>query len=139
MPSETPTPADPQAEAETETAAFGPRDLLRLPDYRRLWLGQVISDFGDSLTNLALLMLVNRLTGSTAAMATMAIALAIPQVTFGLLAGVYVDRYDRRRIMLLSDLLRALLVLGFATVHSADQLWLLYAIDRKSTRLNSSH
>ena len=128
MASETSTPAHLPSDAETETSAFGPRDLLRLPDYRRLWLGQTVSDFGDSLTNLALLMLVNRLTGSTAAMATMAIALAIPQVTMGLLAGVYVDRYDRKRIMLLSDLLRAALVLGFATVHSADQLWLLYAI-----------
>ncbi len=126
MSNATPTPPDPPS--ETETGSFGPRDLLRRPDYRRLWLGQSVSDFGDSLTNLALLMLVNRLTGSTAAMATMVIALAIPQVTFGLLAGVYVDRYDRKRIMLLSDLLRAVLVLGFATVHSADQLWLLYAV-----------
>ena len=128
MSNETTTPGGPLSEAATETPPFGPRDLLRLPDYRRLWLGQTVSDFGDSLTNLALLMLVNRLTGSTAAMATMAIALAIPQVTLGLLAGVYVDRYDRKRIMIVSDLLRAALVLGFATVHSADQLWLLYLI-----------
>ena len=58
----------------------------------------------------------------------MAIVLAIPQVTFGLVAGVYVDRLDRKKIMIVSDLLRGLLVLGFTLVSSRDQLWLLYLI-----------
>ena len=46
------------------------REVLKLRDFRLLWLAQVVSDFGDSLTTLALLMLVNQLTGSTAALAT---------------------------------------------------------------------
>lgn len=112
----------------TSESQLGPRELFKIRDFRLLWLAQVVSDFGDGLTSLALLLLVNKLTGSTAALATMAIALAIPQVTFGLLAGVYVDRMDRKRIMIVSDLVRGLLVLCFATVQSADQVWILYVV-----------
>jgi MFS family permease len=108
--------------------SFGARDLLRLPAYRTIWLAQLVSDVGDGLTNIALLLLVNALTGSTTAIAAMAIALAIPPLTIGLVAGTYVDRWDRRRIMLASDLLRSVLVLGFAVVGSAGQLPLLYVI-----------
>ena len=107
-------------------AALSARDVLRLPNYRRLWLGQLVSEAGDGLTNLALLLLVNSITGSTAAIAAMAICLAIPPLTIGLFAGAYVDRADRRRIMLASDLLRAIVVLGFVLVGSADRLWLLF-------------
>jgi MFS family permease len=106
----------------------GLRALLSNRNFRYLWTGQVVSDFGDSLTNLALLITINQLTGSTAALATMLIVLTIPQVTFGLVAGVYVDRWDRKRIMIVSDLLRGLLVLCFVLVHSADMIWLLYVI-----------
>lgn len=105
-----------------------PRDLLRNRDFRLLWLGQSISNFGDSMTNLALLLLVNHLTGSTAALATMAIVLALPTLTFGLLAGVYVDRWDRKRVMVVSDLIRGVLVLGFILVDTPEKLWLLYLI-----------
>lgn len=101
--------------------------LLGQGNFRNLWLAQAISDFGDGLTNLTLLIMVNQLTGSTAALATMAIVLAIPQVTLGLVAGVYADRFDRKRIMLASDALRALLVLGFVLV-DASHLWILYLL-----------
>lgn len=104
------------------------RDVLRIRDYRRLWLGQLISDTGDGLTNITLLLLVNHLTGSTAALAAMAIALAVPPLTIGLVAGAYVDRADRRRIMLASDLLRAATVIGFVFVGSTDWLWLLFVL-----------
>src|SRR6476660_5322653 len=108
--------------------AVGFRDLMKNRNFRFLWLGQVISDFGDSLTNLALLFLINKLTGSTAALATMLIVLTVPQITFGLVAGVYVDRLDRKRIMIVSDLLRGLLVLGFVPVASPNLGWLLYVV-----------
>ena len=103
-------------------------DVLRIPSFRRLWLGQLVSEAGDGLTNLTLLLLVNHLTGSTAAIAAMAICLAIPPMTIGLFAGAYVDRADRRRIMLASDLLRAIVVLGFVFVGSSGSLWLLFVL-----------
>ncbi len=109
-------------------AALSARDVLRIPGYRRLWLGQLVSEAGDGLTNLALLLLVNHLTGSTAAIAFMAMCLAIPPLTIGLFAGTYVDRADRRKIMLASDLLRAGTVLGFVLVGSTDTLWLLFIL-----------
>lgn len=102
--------------------------LLRNGNFVRLWLGHTISAFGDAVTNLTLLILVNALTGSTAAIATMTILLAIPQVTIGLLGGVFADRWERKRILLVSDLLRGLLVLGFLFVDSAQRLWLLYTL-----------
>lgn len=114
------------APAPSAPATLSARAVLRLPNYRRLWLGQLVSEAGDGLTNLALLLLVNSITGSTAAIAAMAICLAIPPLTIGLFAGAYVDRADRRRIMLASDLLRAIVVLGFVLVGSADRLWLLF-------------
>ena len=104
------------------------RRLLRDRSFRLLWSGQTTSSFGDALTSLALLILTQRLTGSTAAVAGTAIAIALPQLLVGLVAGVMVDRWSRRRVMIASDLIRAALVLGFIAVTSADQLGLLYAI-----------
>src|SRR6185369_13904958 len=101
-------------------AALGLRAILRIREYRLLWLGQLISEAGDGLTNLTLLLLVNALTGSTAALAAMAIVLAIPPLTIGLVAGAYVDRIDRRRIMIASDAIRAVVVLGFVLVGSTQ-------------------
>ncbi|HEY7564927.1 MAG TPA: MFS transporter [Acidimicrobiia bacterium] len=104
------------------------RGLFRLVDFRRLWTSHVVSTFGDALTALALLLTAQRLTGSTAAVATTAVAIALPQLLFGLIAGVMVDRWDRRRVMIASDLIRAALVLAFITIGTASQMWLLYLI-----------
>lgn len=111
-----------------ESTPWTAKQLLGNRNFLLLWTGHVISAFGDAVTNLTLLILVNALTGSTAAIATMTILLAIPQVTFGLLGGVYADRWDRKRILLVSDLLRGILVLGFLWVDSAQRLWLLYML-----------
>lgn len=121
--SQPPSPATPPAEA-----TWNARQLLHNRNFRLLWVGQVISAFGDAVTNLTLLILINALTGSTAAIATLTILLAIPQVTMGLLGGVYADRWERKRILLTADLLRGLLVLGFLLVDSSQRLWLLYGL-----------
>src|SRR4051812_47065463 len=115
-------------DSTTAAPSMGARFLLGLRNFRLLWLAQVISDFGDGLTNLALMIFVYQLTGSAAALATMAIVLGIPQVTFGLIAGVYVDRLDRRRIMIGADVVRGALVLGLIAGAANGQLWLLYAL-----------
>jgi DHA3 family macrolide efflux protein-like MFS transporter len=93
-----------------------------------LWLGQVISQIGDSFTYLALLITVNRLTGSTIAMGIMVISLTLPQLVLSFVAGVIVDRVDRRHVMIVSDLLRGALVLAFITVRTADQIYLFYIV-----------
>ncbi len=104
------------------------RDVLRIADFRRIWAAQAISDLGDGMTSLALLLVVTLLTGSTAALAVMAISLAVPAIVVGPVAGVFVDRWDRRRVMLASDLIRAAVVLGFIVVRSADMVWILFLL-----------
>jgi MFS transporter, DHA3 family, macrolide efflux protein len=113
---------------EVAPAPMGVRDVLRIRDYRYLFGGQVISDIGDGITFLLVLLVINHLTGSTTALALMAIAEAIPAFTVGLVAGVYVDRWNRRRIMLAADLLRAGIVLLFGLVQSAAFLPVLYVL-----------
>jgi MFS transporter, DHA3 family, macrolide efflux protein len=102
------------------------RQLLRIRDFRLVWSAQATSYFGDGLTSLALLILTQRLTGSVTAVATTAIAL--PQLLFGLTAGVYIDRWNRKTVMVVSDLVRGVLVLGFVMVHDTDLMWLLYTL-----------
>ena len=113
---------------ESVQASMTVRDVLRLPDFRRLWLAQAISDAGDGLTLLTLMLLVNQLTGSTLALAAVSIALAIPPLTIGIVAGTYVDRWDRRTIMIASDSLRAVVVLGFIVVGRAELVPLLFVL-----------
>ena len=104
------------------------KQLLAIRDFRLLFIGQAMSNWGDGLTTITLLILTQRLTGSAAAVAGTAIAVALPQLLLGMLAGVYVDRWDRRRVMIASDIARGVLVLGFILVGSADRLWLLYVV-----------
>lgn len=104
------------------------RELLRMRDYRHLWTAQVLSDFGDNLTFFTLLILIQRLTGSTVALAGLMVSIALPTLVFGTLAGVYVDRVDRRKVMLWSDLIRAAVVLCFLFVRRADLVPVIYFI-----------
>jgi MFS family permease len=104
------------------------RSVLAIPNFRRLWIGQTISQFGDGLTGLAILITINQLTGSTAAMAAMVIVMAVPQLIFGLISGVFVDRWDRKRIMIVSDVLRGILVLGLVFVQRPQDVWIFYVL-----------
>jgi MFS family permease len=97
-------------DAANASPPVGTRDLLRLPDFRRLYVAQAVSDVGDGMTYLALFLVVLELTGSAAAIALMSILVALPPVTIGLFAGAWADRSDRRRIMIGSDTLRAAVV-----------------------------
>lgn len=117
------------ATVTTPTAQpMGVRDVLRIPSYRNLFAGQAISDIGDGITILLLLLVIMELTGSMTALALMAIAEAVPHFTVGLVAGVYVDRWNRRTVMLAADLLRAGIVLSFAFVAAAGIVPLLYLL-----------
>src|SRR5512133_2265705 len=104
------------------------RAVLANRDFRQLWIGLAISQIGDGLTSLALLIVINKLTGSTAALAVMMIVIAVPQLVFGLISGVFVDRWDRKRIMVISDVLRGLLVLGFLLVRRPEDIWVFYVL-----------
>jgi DHA3 family macrolide efflux protein-like MFS transporter len=92
-----------------------------------LWVGKLISTAGSALTTLAASILVYRLTGSALSVGLMLIATVLPSIAIGLFAGVLVDRFDRKKIMLVSDLLRALLSFLIPFMVVQNQLW-LYAI-----------
>ena len=109
-------------------AALGNRDVLRLPEFRKLFVAQAISDVGDGMTFMALLLLVNELTHSTAALAILSIAVAVPSMVGGILAGAAADRFDRRRMMIASDAIRTVLVLGFVVVGTVERLPILYVV-----------
>jgi MFS transporter, DHA3 family, macrolide efflux protein len=103
--------------------------VLHNKRFRSLWLGQVVSSTGDYFMFLAIPILINNLTGSAAAIGgAMIVSLALPQLVFGIPAGVLVDRWDRRQVMIVSDLLRAVLVLGGLLVHTGHDIWILYVI-----------
>jgi predicted MFS family arabinose efflux permease len=104
------------------------RRLLRLADFRRLWLAQLISDVGDSLTILSLLFLVQRLTGDEAAVASVLLVEALPALVVGLVAGVWADRWNLKRTMIGSDLIRAALVLALLLVDADDDIWFLFVV-----------
>ena len=87
-------------------------DVLKNRNFFLLWLGQIISQLGDRLDQMALIGLVNlRMPGSTLAIAKILSFTIIPVFLIGPIAGVYVDRWNRRRMMYVCDFLRAVLVL----------------------------
>ena len=94
--------------------------LLTNPQFLRLWLGQSISVLGDWVGFTALTLHVYNITGSASALAILTIVRSLPILLFGPMAGVMVDRFSRRQIMLLSDVARALLfaLLPFTTTFS---------------------
>ena len=85
--------------------------IFRKRDFSLLWLAQLISTIGSSLTDLAAGILVFRLTGSALNVGLVLMVTALPTLFVGLFAGVFVDRFNRKRILLASDLLRGILVL----------------------------
>jgi MFS family permease len=104
-------------------------DLLnRNRNFRYLWWGNVVSLLGDWFNLIASAALVTELTNSGVAISYLFLVRFLPQFLFSPLAGVIADRYDRRKIMIASDLLRAVTVLGFLLIRSADQLWLFYLL-----------
>jgi len=100
--------------------------LLHNRNFLALWLGQMVSFLGDYFYFLALPIAVNRLTGSTLSVGLSTIANALPMLLFGPVAGVFVDRWDRRRTMIAADILRAGLVLLCLTVRSPELVWVFY-------------
>ena len=88
----------------------------------------MISTLGDLVLYIALPFVVYDMTGSTLATGAMMIVETIPMVFLGSLAGVFVDRWDRRRTMVASDLLRALFLFPLLLVHSTDTLWIVYTV-----------
>jgi MFS family permease len=92
------------------------RSALRHRSFRRLLVGLAVSEAGDWLYNVALLAFVYERTHSAGWLAATTAARIVPWVVLGPLGGVIADRFDRRRTMIVSDLVRTVLMLGLAAV-----------------------
>src|SRR5512143_505735 len=106
-----------------------PRDVLRNRNFTRLLTGQFISQLGDGIVYLSLMIMLNRMLGQDAASAigVLLICLTAPQVVLGLLSGVYADRLDRKKLMIFADVLRGFITLSFLLVRGPQDIWILYA------------
>jgi len=97
-------------------------------DFRNLWLGQVVSELGDWFTTVALFNLLLELTHRVQAVSWLLILMHLPALVMGPLAGMLVDRLDRKRLMIVTNLVRAVLMLCYIFVRRPGQVWLVYAI-----------
>ncbi len=100
--------------------------IFQQRNFSLLWVGQFISIIGDWVLFIALPFYTYSLTGSVLATGAMFIVSTLPRLVLGSVAGVYVDRWDRKRLMIFADLLRVLLILMLLFVRSRDGLWLIY-------------
>jgi MFS family permease len=97
-------------------------------NFRLLYIGQTVSQLGDWFNSVAVFALLLDLTGSATAVAWMMIVQFLPVAIVGPMAGVVVDRVDRRRVMIAADLLRGFLMLGLLLVHRRDDVWIAYVV-----------
>jgi MFS family permease len=105
-----------------------PFAVLRRRAFVYIWSAQLVSTIGDALTSLAAGIIVYRLTGSALSVGLMLMATAVPALVFGLIAGVVVDRYDRKRIMITADLLRAAVVFTIPFLVNVHVIFLYAAV-----------
>ena len=101
---------------------------LRQRDFTLLWLGGLISLAGDWVLNVGLPIYVFLLTHSVAATSLMLLAGAVPNVLLGSVAGVFVDRWNRKRTMVVTNLLLALGLLPLLLARTPDRVWIVYIV-----------
>ena len=97
-------------------------------NYHYTWIGQVVSEIGDHFNNIAVFSLAMETTHSGLVVSGVMLSRAVPAVMAGPLAGVLLDRLDRKRIMIASDLIRAFVALAFVLTVHHHQTWLLYGL-----------
>ena len=96
--------------------------------FRRFWLAGVISHLGNWFNYIGIFVLLTKLTGSGGAVSWFLIAKFIPTTFLGPAAGVIADRFPRKTIMIISDLLRVFIVLCFLLVRKPEHIWIIYIL-----------
>ncbi len=100
-------PSPPALDPDQTAVVEDPRSLWRNRDYLLLWSGQAVSTLGSGVSGLAFPLLVLTLTHSPGRTGLAAALFGLPYIVFSLPAGVLVDRWNRKRVMIVSDALRA--------------------------------
>lgn len=101
--------------------------ILRQRNFGLLWTGGLISEIGDWVLMVALPFEIYRITGSTLATGAMVLTFLIPRILIGSVAGVFVDRWDRRRLMITVDLLLAACLLPLLAIDAVG-LWIAFVV-----------
>jgi MFS family permease len=121
-----------EEETGDENAAHAARGYFNLirenKNFRRLWLGQIVSQLGDWFNTIALYSIALKLTGSGKTVALILTTRFLSTVFSSPVAGVVADRFDRKRIMVVADVLRGVTVLGFLLVRRPEDVWLIYVL-----------
>jgi MFS family permease len=115
--------------AETTRVGGGTFGLFRRnPDFTKLYAAQLISFGGDWFTSVALLALVLETTGSATLAGLVLAAQTLPFAIVSPFAGVIVDRFDRKTVMIAADVVRAFLALGLLAARSEETIWIAFII-----------
>ncbi len=106
-----------------------PVEKLWTPNFILLWQGQLVSILGDVIYGIALGFWVLAVTGSTALMGTMMATSTLPAVLVSPFAGVIADRVDRRKLLILTDIIRgaAVVLLAIAVFKGSTGIWMVFA------------
>lgn len=109
--------------------------LLRQRNFALLFFGGLISLMGDRVLMIALPYFVYQETGSTLVSAIMVAAELLPRLLFGSVAGVFVDRWDRKKIMVITSIAQGLVILPLLLVQSGESMWIVYLVSFFQTAL----
>src|SRR3954454_8426134 len=106
------------------------RSLEMNRDFAKFWIGQSISNLGNSVTMFAVPLLIYKLTGSALNLGLASAATMLPYLLFGLVIGAWVDRVDRKRLMIFADIARACVIATIPLLAAFDALhvWWVYAV-----------
>jgi len=115
-------------DSKPRAAATSPASVLRIRNFRLLWIGEGISLLGDQFYLIALPWLVLSLTGNALAVGTVLAIAGIPRAIFMLLGGALTDRFTPRKLMIYSNLARMVLtgILAGLVLTNLTQTWMLY-------------
>ena len=102
--------------------------LRRNPNFRYLWGGQVVSLLGDWFNSIAAAILIAELTGSGLAVGFLFTIRMLAPFVIAPMAGICADRYNRKHLLIITDIVRAFIVFGFLFVQDASHVWLLYTL-----------
>jgi MFS family permease len=97
-------------------------------NFRNLWFGQIVSLLGDWFNLIASAALIAQLSETGFAIGTLFVVRMLAPFVISPLAGVVADRYNRKHILIVTDITRAVTVLGFLLITQPQHLWLLYVL-----------
>jgi DHA3 family macrolide efflux protein-like MFS transporter len=113
----------------TMPAVFTAKTILKYRPFRTLWLAQFVSIFGDFLALFGVISLITfSWHGTPVQVTTVTIAFVLPMAVISPIAGVFVDHWNVKRLMIASDLIRAALILMLVFVHSVPQISAIFVV-----------